>query len=80
MEISIGRDCGSRTISCASSALSPGASAQAIETAADRRHPLDGAAVLVSWDEELTSTMREKQIAIAEEAVAHLLMPDLDGS
>jgi uncharacterized protein (TIGR02679 family) len=53
---------------------------EAIGTAAVRHHPLNGIDVLASWDEELTSIMQEKQIAIAEEAVAHLLLLDLDAS
>jgi uncharacterized protein (TIGR02679 family) len=51
---------------------------EAIGVAALRRHPLHGADVLASWDETLTPIMRENQIAIAEEAIAHLLIADLD--
>lgn len=50
----------------------------AIETAGGRRHPLSGAEVLASWDERLTLAMRDHQIAIAEEAVAGVLLSDLD--
>ncbi|MGH7001764.1 MAG: DUF2399 domain-containing protein [Stellaceae bacterium] len=36
--------------------------------------------VLASWDEELTSAMKQRQLAIAEEAVADSLVQDLDES
>jgi uncharacterized protein (TIGR02679 family) len=40
-------------------------------------HPLRGAHVLATWDEALTATMAEHQIAIPEEAVAAGLLRDL---
>jgi len=52
----------------------------ATATAVAWRHPLTGVDVLASWDETLTTIMRAKQVAIAEEAVAHVLLPDLDSS
>ena len=41
-------------------------------------HVLQGKAAVASWDEALTHAMREQGLAIAEEAVANLLLQDLD--
>ncbi len=39
---------------------------------------LGGSAVEASWDNALTTAMREHGVAIAEEALAAALLPDLD--
>ena len=41
-------------------------------------HPLKGTAVMASWDSDLAPCMRARRIAIAEEAVAELLLEDLE--
>jgi len=40
-------------------------------------HPLEGPAVIASWDEALTSAMKTYQLAIAEEGIAVSLLQDL---
>jgi uncharacterized protein (TIGR02679 family) len=40
-------------------------------------HPLEGTAVIASWDEALTSVMETYQLAIAEEGIAVSLLQDL---
>lgn len=49
----------------------------AVRTAPSLTHPLGGKAVEASWDEALTSAMREHRVAIAEEAMAASLLHDL---
>ena len=44
---------------------------------AARQHKLDAASVEASWDPELGSAMRERGLAIAEEAVVQALLGDL---
>jgi uncharacterized protein (TIGR02679 family) len=51
----------------------------AIAIAAVGGEPLDGKAVVASWDETLTAAMQEHRIAIAEEALAACLLQDLSG-
>ena len=53
--------------------------AAAVEVAPRPGHRLKGTEVPASWDRDLTSVMREHQLAIAEEAVAASLLQDLDG-
>jgi uncharacterized protein (TIGR02679 family) len=43
-------------------------------------HRLKGIEVLATWDEELTSLMKEHQVGIAEEGVAASLLEDLGGT
>jgi uncharacterized protein (TIGR02679 family) len=50
----------------------------AARMAPSRTQRLDGSAVEASWDEALAKAMRELGIAIAEEATAAALLPDLD--
>nr|WP_247543209.1 TIGR02679 family protein [Ralstonia solanacearum] len=50
----------------------------AIQKDSPLRHPLNGASVPASWDETLTAAMHHHGIAIAEEAVAPVLLGDLD--
>jgi len=50
----------------------------AAKTAPPRTQQLDRGAVEASWDEALADAMREFGIAIAEEATAAALLPDLD--
>jgi len=49
----------------------------AVRSAASPPHPLKGAVVEASWEPALTASMRELQIAIAEEALAASLLQDL---
>jgi uncharacterized protein (TIGR02679 family) len=41
-------------------------------------HPLKGTEVMASWDSDLAPCMRARGIAIAEEAVAEVLLKDLE--
>jgi uncharacterized protein (TIGR02679 family) len=50
----------------------------AIQTVPSLTQLLDGRAIEASWDEALAAAMREHGVAIAEEAVAAALLPDLD--
>ena len=50
----------------------------AVQTAPNPAHSLAGNAVEASWDETLTLAMRQRRVAIAEEAVAASLLQDLD--
>jgi uncharacterized protein (TIGR02679 family) len=51
----------------------------AVRTAPRPGKPLEGLEVQASWDEGLTAAMRMHQLTIAEEAVAAVLLPDLEG-
>ena len=46
-------------------------------TSADSRAPLHGKAVVAAWDGTLTAALQTAQCAIAEEALAQTLLPDL---
>ena len=50
----------------------------AVQRAPRPGHTLLGTAVQASWDEALTSAMQEQGVTIAEEAVARVLLQDLD--
>jgi uncharacterized protein (TIGR02679 family) len=50
----------------------------AVQTAPSPAHSLAGNPVEASWDGALTLAMRERRVAIAEEAVAASLLQDLD--
>jgi uncharacterized protein (TIGR02679 family) len=50
----------------------------AVQTASSLTQPLDGRAIEASWDEALAAAMRGHGVAIAEEAVVAVLLPDLD--
>jgi uncharacterized protein (TIGR02679 family) len=50
----------------------------AVRTAATPAHSLGENAVEASWEAALSLAMRERRIAIAEEALADSLLPDLD--
>jgi uncharacterized protein (TIGR02679 family) len=50
----------------------------AVQMAPGPAHTLAGTPVEASWDGALTLTMRERRVAIAEEAVAASLLQDLD--
>jgi uncharacterized protein (TIGR02679 family) len=52
---------------------------QAVRTAADPGHRLEGTAVEAMWDEALAPAMRELRRSIAEEALAASLLRDLGG-
>jgi uncharacterized protein (TIGR02679 family) len=49
-----------------------------VQSAACPGYPLEGSAVIASWDEALTSAMQTHQLAIAEEGVAASLLQDLE--
>jgi hypothetical protein len=49
----------------------------AADIPASDSHPLTGRTVDASWDDRLAATMRQHGVAIAEEAVAAALLPDL---
>lgn len=49
----------------------------AVSTARGPTQCLEGTAIEASWDESLAAAMREQGVAIAEEAVATTLLPDL---
>lgn len=51
----------------------------AVRTATGLAQHLDGNSVEASWDDGLAGAMREQGIAVAEEALAAVLLPDLDG-
>lgn len=50
----------------------------AVRTAPNQTQLLDERSIEASWDEALAAAMREHGVAIAEEAVAAALLPDLD--
>ena len=51
----------------------------AVRRAPDHAHALDGRTADASWDEALTRAMLDHRVAVSEEAVAALLLEDLDG-
>jgi uncharacterized protein (TIGR02679 family) len=50
----------------------------AIRTASSPTHPLEGRVAEASWDRTLAPAMRERRVAIAEEALAASLLQDLE--
>lgn len=50
----------------------------AVNAISNHEYPLSGNIIEANWDSALSVTMQRQNIAIAEEAVAELLLPDLD--